>query len=74
VWAAFSPRPVVPNQILIALFPKLKLYGFGGAGSRFPEFLKIWENDGAMGLVGSPPRCGSLGPGRHASAAPISAW
>src|SRR5262249_54921085 len=55
-------------------FSQIKTVWIRGAGGRFPAFLKILENDGATGLGGSSPRCGSLGPGRHASAAPTSAW
>jgi hypothetical protein len=43
---------VVPNRILITLFPKLRLYGFWRAKGRFPGLLRILENEGATGLGG----------------------
>ena len=43
----------VPGQILIVLFPKLRLYRFWGVGGLFPELLSILEECGATGL-GAP--------------------
>ena len=37
----------VPDQILIAVFPKLRLYGFGPSEGRFAELPRILEDDGA---------------------------
>ena len=37
----------MPDQILSAFVAKLKLYGFRPAERRFPEFLRILENEGA---------------------------
>ena len=45
-------RVAVPNQILIAVFAKLTLYGLWCGEGRFAELLKILENDGATGLGG----------------------
>jgi len=50
----FCTTAVVPDRILIAVFPKLRLYGFRRVESWFPEFLKILENHGATGLGESP--------------------
>jgi hypothetical protein len=47
-------RQSVPDQILIAVFPELRLYGFRGAESWFPEFLKVLEEGGATGVFESP--------------------
>jgi hypothetical protein len=41
----------VPDQIVIAVFPKLRLYGFCPAGGRFTELLKTLEDDGATGMA-----------------------
>jgi hypothetical protein len=43
----------VPNQILIAFFTKLKMYGFWRGEGLFAELLNILENPGATGLNGS---------------------
>jgi hypothetical protein len=43
----------VPNQILVALFPKLSLYGFWPVGGRFPELLRILEKEHATRLAGA---------------------
>lgn len=40
----------VPDQILIAFVAKLKLYGFLCGKGLLTEFLRILENDGAIGL------------------------
>jgi hypothetical protein len=40
----------VPDRIVIAFFPKLRLYGFRPVESWFPELLKTLEMDGATGL------------------------
>ena len=40
---------VVPGQILSACFAKINLYGFLVVQGRFPELLRILENDGATG-------------------------
>jgi hypothetical protein len=37
---------VVPDQIVIKVITKLKLYGFGGKNERFTELLKILEQRG----------------------------
>jgi hypothetical protein len=34
----------VPGEILIAVVPKLKLYGFWRGEGQFAEFLRILEN------------------------------
>jgi hypothetical protein len=48
----------VPDQILIGVFPKIRLYGFRRVEGRFAELLKVLEEGGATGLGGSP---GALG-------------
>jgi hypothetical protein len=45
---------VVPDQILIGVFPKIRLYGFRRVEGRIPELLKVLEEGGATGLGGSP--------------------
>jgi hypothetical protein len=40
-------RLAVPDQVVIALFPKIRLYGFWHAAGRFPELWRILENEGA---------------------------
>ena len=47
VW--IPSRKVVPNRILIVVFPELRLYGFGPGQRPFPELLRILEDDGAPG-------------------------
>jgi hypothetical protein len=37
----------VPDQIVSAFFPNLKLYGFGPGEGRFAELLKTLEKAGA---------------------------
>jgi hypothetical protein len=43
----------VPNQILIAFFTKLKMYGFWRGEGLFAELLRILENPDATALGGS---------------------
>jgi len=50
----------VPNQIAIAVFPKLTLYGCWRFEGRFTELLKILENGGA--LRQAPARLVGVGP------------
>jgi len=45
---------IVPGQILIALFAKLRLYGFWRGEGLFAELLRVLEEGGATGLGGSP--------------------
>jgi len=45
----------VPDQILVASFPKINLYGFGRRRGPFPEFLRILEEAGAAEV--RSPRC-----------------
>ena len=62
----FHVRPgdiTVPNQILVASFPKLRRYGFCPGKGWFPEFLRILENDGSTGLGKSLPAFPSIGIG-----------
>lgn len=42
----------VPYQILVAVFPKLSLYGFWPAEGCFAELLRVLEEVGATGLGG----------------------
>jgi hypothetical protein len=44
----------VPDQILSAVFPELRLYGFRRAESWFPKLLSILEEGGATGLGEAP--------------------
>ena len=41
----------MPDQILIAFFPELRLYGLWGDKGHFAELLKILEKEGATGRV-----------------------
>ena len=42
---------IVPNQILVAVVAKLKVYGFRGGEGMIAELLRVLENDGATDLV-----------------------
>ena len=54
---------IVPDQILIAVFPELRLYGFRRAESWFPKLLSILEEGGATGLGESAGALRSVGMG-----------
>jgi hypothetical protein len=60
----------VPHRILIAYFPKLRVYGFWFGEGRFAELLKTLEKDGATGLGGWPGALGivEIGPARRPAA------
>ena len=45
---------LVPDQIVVAVIPKINLYGFRWSKGWIPELLRILENDGAMSLDRSP--------------------
>jgi hypothetical protein len=54
----------VPNQIVVAVFAKLNVYGFGPVEARFAELLSILENEGATNLGGSGRAAEFVGIGR----------
>jgi hypothetical protein len=54
----------VPNQILVAVFAKINLYGFGPVEARFPELLSILENEGATNVGRSGRAAEFVGIGR----------
>jgi hypothetical protein len=57
----------VPDRILIAYFPKLRVYGFWPGERRFAELLKILEKDDVIGSGGCPGalRMVGIGPGKE---------
>ena len=55
----------VPDRILIAVFPKLTLYGFGLGRGMFPELLCILEKSGATGWAIRQARWVVFGSGRQ---------
>ena len=54
----------MPDQILVACFPELRVYGFWGGKGHFAELLKILEKEGATGW-GESPDGGSVGSDGH---------
>ena len=63
----------VPDQIVVAIFAKLTLYGFCPPSGRFTEILKILESDGATDPAGSRALIGgAIGTTDHAADAEIA--